>query len=227
MGKKLLLIFILAFPFIQSHSQPGMEDGILFSEVIGLNIRKYTRNSQKAYAHKDFERAAFLFDSLVDNVVVGSYLDNFKMKKISGREIEFSQFKKPLFLITYSSWCTPGIGEIPALNEIAKHYHKEIDFVVLFWDSKKNARKASRKYSNTIHIVYVDELENTDNFIVNRIKHSLGLPISLLTDKNKQIIAVKRGAIHYYKEEFKESFKLNYETFKRRAALISNQDADL
>ncbi len=221
MRKKLLLIFFMAFIFMQSNSQVDMEKGILFSEAIDRNIKNYIQNSQKAYYYGDFERVDFLFDSLVDHVVVGSYLDNFKVKQLSGRKIEFSKFEKPIFLITYSSWCTPGIGEIPALNEIAKNYHKQIDFVVLFWDSKKNARKASRKYSNKIKIVYVDELENSDNYIVNRIKHSLGLPISLLIAKNKRIIAVKRGAIHFYDKEYEDSFELNYNTFHRRATRVA------
>lgn len=221
MGKKLLLLFFLA-PFIMySQSQSGLERDILFSEAIGLNIKKYTRNSQKAYAHRDFDRAEFLFDSLVNNVVIGSFLDNFKARKLSGRKVEFSKFEKPIFLVTYSSWCVPGVGEIPALNEIAKKYYGEIDFVILFWDSKKNTRKASRGLSNKINILYVDELENIDNYIVNRIKHSLGLPISFLIDKDKRILAVKRGVFHFYNEEYKASFDLNYSTFKRRASFLA------
>ncbi len=221
MGKKLLFIFIFGSISMLSQSPMEIEQGILFSEAIGLNIKKYTRNSQDAYAVQDFERAEFLFDSLVDNVVTGSYLDNFNVRKLSGRKIEFSRFKKPIFLITHSSWCTPGIGEIPALNAIAKKHHKEIDFVVLFWDSKENTKKATRNYSNKINIVYVDELENRDNYIVERMKHSLGLPTSFLIDKNKRIIAVRRGALHYYHKGYQDSFDLNYNTFLKRAALLT------
>src|SRR5690554_4067368 len=118
MGRKLLfLILLLAF---SAQSQIGQRTP--FSEAIGKNINAYTRNSQKAYAHHDFERAEFLFDSLITHVINGSYLDNFKVRKLSGRKINLYKFEKPIFLMTYASWCTPGVGEIPALNEVAEKY---------------------------------------------------------------------------------------------------------
>lgn len=224
MGKKLLFLFFLATFSIQS--QIDLDQGVLFSEAIGLNIKKYTHNSQQAYALQDFERAEFLFDSLVDNVVTGSYLDNFKVRKLSGRKIGLSRFKKPIFLITYSSWCMPGVGEIPALNEIAKKYHKDIDFVVLFWDSKKNTRKSARNYSNKINIVYVDEMENVDNYIVERMKHSLGLPTSFLIDQNKRIVAVRRGAQHFYHEQYDVSFELNYSSYLAGTSLLTGHNEE-
>lgn len=221
MGKKLLFIFLLAT--ISMQSQIDIDQGILFSEAIGLNIKKYTHNSQQAYAQQDFDRADFLFDSLINNVVTGSYLDNFKVRKLSGRKIELSRFKKPIFLITYSSWCMPGVGEIPALNEIAKKHYKDIDFVVLFWDSKENTRKSSRSYSNKINIVYVDEMENMDNYIVERMKHSLGLPTSFLIDQNKRIVAVRRSAQHFYHERYEVSFELNYSSYLAGTSLLTGK----
>ncbi len=141
MGRKLLYLFLL----ITITAQSQIEQSSLFSEAIGKNIKKYVKNSQNAYADQDFERAEFLFDSLINNVVNGSYLDNFKVRKLSGKKIELYKFEKPVFLMTYASWCTPGVGEIPALNEIAEKYYKDIDFVVLFWDSKENVRKSTRR----------------------------------------------------------------------------------
>jgi len=199
MGKKLLLLFLLVT--FSAQTQVKIEHNDLFSEVIRLNVKKYTRNSQMAYAYRDFERAEFLYDSLINNVIKGSYLDNFEVRKLSGRKIELYKFKKPTFLITYSSWCVPADGEIPSLNKIAKKYSKQVDFVVLFWDNRTNAKKASRKYSRKVNIVYVDETENTNNHIVERMKHSLGLPTSFLIDKEKRIKAVGRGATQVYSQD--------------------------
>lgn len=199
---------------------------MLFSEAIRTNIKKYKKNSNKAYRARDYERAEFLFDSLINNVVRGTYMDNFQVRKISGRKLDFSNYKKPVFLITYSSWCTPGIGEIPALNKIAKEYSKEIDFVVLFWDSRKNTRKATRQYCNKINIVYVDEKENRNNYIVNRIKHSLGLPISFMIDADKRILSVQRGAAHRYNEKYDTSFDLNYRNFEKGIYFLTNNKED-
>lgn len=116
MSRKLLyLISLISFSTLSQNIAPRN----LFSEVIGENIKQYTINSQKAYLDNDIERADFLFDSLINNVVNRSYLDNFKVRKISGRKTELNDFEKPIFLMTYASWCTPGSGEVPALNDIA------------------------------------------------------------------------------------------------------------
>ena len=89
MGRKLLYLFLL----ITITAQSQIEQSSLFSEAIGKNIKKYVKNSQNAYVDQDFERAEFLFDSLINNVVNGSYLDNFKVRKLSGKKIELYKFE--------------------------------------------------------------------------------------------------------------------------------------
>ena len=221
MSRKLLyLILLISFSALSQNIAPRN----LFSKVIGENIKEYTIKSQQAYLDNDLERADFLFDSLINNVVNGSYLDNFKVRKISGRKTELDDFEKPIFLMTYASWCTPGSGEIPALNDIAKKYHKEIDFVILFWDSKDKVKKASRDYSNHISIIYVDEKENTNDHLVETLKHSLGFPTSFFIDKDKMILDVRRGVLHHYNEEYSISFELNYNSFQNGISLLKNMN---
>jgi len=224
MVKKLLLLFLL-ISFAAQSQQIGPNR--LFSKEIGKNIKTYRQKSQLAYANNDFERADFLFDSLINNVVNESYLDNFKVRKISGRKVELYDFKKPVFLMTYASWCTPGIGEIPALNEVAKKYHKEIDFVVLFWDSKKKVRKIARNYNSKLTILYVDEKENTNCHIVETMKHSLGFPTTFFIDKSKKIVDVRRGVLHPYNEEFNISYNLNYNAFLNGISLLKNLSTEV
>ena len=221
---KKLLLFILLVSFTTQAQQ--LEPNSLFSLEIGKNIKQYRQKSQLAYAKSDFERAEFLFDSLINNVVNGSYLDNFKVKKVSGRKVELYDFEKPVFLMTYASWCTPGVGEIPALNEVAEKYHKDIDFVVLFWDSKKKVRKIARNYSSKFTILYVDEKENTNDHIVETMKHSLGFPTTFFIDKTKKIVDVRRGVLHPYKEEFNVSYNLNYNAFLNGISLLKNLTTD-
>ena len=219
MGRK-LLYFLLLVSF--SALSQDFESDKLFSKVIAENIKSYTKKSKQAYHDRDFERAEFLFDSLVKNVINGSYLDNFKIRKLSGRHIEMNHFKKPIFLMTYASWCAPGIGEIPALNDIAEKYHKDIDFIVLFWDKKKKVRKATKKYSNKITILYIDEVENKHDHIIERMKHSLGFPTSFFIDENKKIVDVRRGVLHPYNEKYEISFELNYSSFYNGISLLKN-----
>lgn len=219
MVKKLLILFLLVSFSAQSQM---LEPSKLFSTEIGKNIKKYRQKSQRAYADKDFEHAEFLFDSLINNVVNNTYLDNFKVRKLSGRKVELYDFEKPVFLMTYASWCTPGVGEIPALNEVADKYHDEIDFVILFWDTKKKVRKTSREYSSKFTILYVDEQENTNDHIVETMKHSLGFPTMFFIDKSKKILDVRRGVLHPYDEEFNVSYNLNYNAFQNGISLLKN-----
>ncbi|PHS60749.1 MAG: thiol-disulfide oxidoreductase [Flavobacterium sp.] len=223
MGRKLLYLFLLiSFSALTQDLEPRN----LFSKVIGDNIKTYRAKSQEAFTDHNFEQAEFLFDSLINNIVNGSYLDNFKVRKLSGRKIELYDFDKPVFLMTYASWCTPGSGEIPALNEIAKKYHKEIDFVILFWDEKNKVKKATKDYNKHITIVYVDEKENTNDHIVETMKHSLGFPTSFFIDENKKIVDVRRGVLHHYNEEFEISFELNYSSFLNGISLLKNMNTD-
>jgi len=223
MGRKLLYLFLLiSFSALTQDLEPRN----LFSKVIGENIKSYRAKSQDAYLDNDFERAEFLFDSLINNIVNGSYLDNFKVRKLSGRKIELYDFDKPVFLMTYASWCTPGSGEIPALNEIAKKYHKEIDFIILFWDEKSNVKKVTKDYNKHITIVYVDEKENTNGHIVETMKHSLGFPTSFFINEDKMIKDVRRGVLHHYNEEFEISFELNYSSFLNGISLLKNMNSD-
>lgn len=218
MGRNLLYFILLVGFSVQAQ----IEQGILFSEAIGKNIKTYIKNSEKAYAQRDFERGEFLFDSLINHVVNGSYLDNFQVRKRSGRKTNLHKFEKPIFLMTYASWCTPGAGEIPALNQIAEQYYKDIDFVILFWDTKRNMRKSSRHYSKKINIVYVDERENKNNHLVQILKHSLGFPTSFFIDRSKRIVDVRRGALHHYNEAYQVSFELNYSSFLNGISLLKN-----
>ena len=217
MVKKIFLLVV----FISSHTySQNLEPVTFFSQAIGKNIKSYRIKSKKAYADKDFVRAEFLFDSLVKNVVNGSKLDNFKIRKPSGRQIEFHDFKKPIFLKTYASWCTPGAGEIPALNAIAKEYSDEIDFVVLFWDSKEKVKKASKKYSRKVKILYVDEIENKNDHVVGIMKHSLGLPTTFFVDENKMIKDVRRSVLHAFDEDYSTSYELNYNAYLKGISLL-------
>ena len=223
MSRKLLLLFLLVSFSVFSQEA---EDENLFSQAIGNNIKKYKFQSNQAYIDQNYDRAQFLFDSLINNVINGSRLDDFAVRKTSGKKVNFYDFEKPVFLITYASWCTPGIGEIPALNKIAEENKDEIDFVVLFWDSKKKARKKAREYSSDIAILYVDETENTHDHIIETMKHSLGFPTSFFVDSNKTIIDVRRGVLHPYNESYDVSFDMNYDSYHNGVSLLKSFDTN-
>lgn len=208
MVRILLLIFTLLLVFKASAQQE--EERIFFTEALAVHLPKYEKKAKDAYFYRDFERGRELFDSLVNFQLSGSYMDNFKFFTLKGKITSLYEFKKPLYLITYATWCVTSKGEIPALNELAKKYSAQIDFVVLFWDDQKAAKEAARAYNKAITVVYVDELQNKNPFVISILKHSLGLPTTFLLDGNKKILNIRRGVTHYYGKSFEESLHANY-----------------
>lgn len=183
---------------------------ILFSEALSMHLPKYEEKAKDAYFYRDYKSAEKLFDSLTKHQLAGSYMDDFIFKNLRGKTISLHEYKKPVYLITYASWCVTTKGEVPALNELADKYYDKIDFVVLFWDTKKTTRKASKEYSSKIHIAYVDELENRNPHVISNLKHSLGLPTTFLLDGNKKILDIRRSITHSFEKSFEESLDANY-----------------
>tara|TARA_R110000772_G_scaffold91154_6_gene187627 strand:+ start:840 stop:1511 length:672 start_codon:yes stop_codon:yes gene_type:complete len=220
MGKLLLTLLLLAsLPLLSQKSEADP----LFSKAIGENIRKYRVESRRAYRSRDEERAQFLFDSLVNNVVNGTLLDNFSVRKFSGRKTSLHKFKKPIYLITYASWCVPNAGEIPAFNDIAEKNFNEVDFVVLFWGSKRKIRKFKRKYNKRVHILYVDEKENRNDFAIRIMKHSVGFPTSFFISRKKNILDVRRNHLDKYDKKYASSYKANYESYMSGVSLLKTE----
>lgn len=208
MVRLLLLIFSLFFAhtsFSQDEEKP-----ILFSEALSEHLPKYEKKAKAAYRYRNFEKAQFLFDSLVEYGLTGTVMDDFKFKRLNSKEITLSKFNKPVYLITYASWCITTKGELPALNELAEKYSDKIDFVILFWDDQKTARKAAKNYNKNITVLYVDEMENEDAFVVSKLKHSLGLPTTFLLDVDKKVLDIRRGVTHALNKSMEDSMDQNY-----------------
>ncbi|MBT8263606.1 MAG: TlpA family protein disulfide reductase [Bacteroidia bacterium] len=221
MGKYLLILFLLlpTAAFSQDNAPKP-----LFADVIGQNIKKYKKKAKYAYRKKEFNRAQFLFDSLVDHVIKDSYMNNFKVRKVTGRTTEMYKFEKPVYLITSAFWVATSSGEIPALNTIADRYHDQVDIVVLFWGPREAIVKLKKHYSRNITLLYVDELENTNDFTIKSMKHSLGFPTTFIMDESKRILDVRRNINHRYEKDYTTSYNEHYQTFMNGLSLILNKD---
>lgn len=211
-----LALFVIFFTVSLSDAQESttLKDS-LFSEAIAANFKKYELESNKAYKSYDFERGKFLFDSLVNHCLKSTYLDNFKVKTLNGATITLNErFNKPIVLITYASWCVKSEGETPAINALAKKYHEKIDFIVLYWDNKSDAKKAAKKYNKDITVVYIDELENSFSSEIINLKHTFGFPTSFYIDSKNRIMDIKRvDAVKLNNSSYLEAYTQNYNYF--------------
>jgi len=216
--KKYFLALILFYSLCPVLSQ---ENDPLFSEAVKKNFRYFKTQSIQAYRHGDFERGQFLFDSLVQNQLIGSKFNDFTLKKVSNKKIKLSKIKKPIFLVTYAAWCVPTKGEIPALNKLAKEYGKEIEFVVIIWGKKKEATKFAKKFNNKIEVCYAHKNYRNDNEIVQSMKETLGFPTTYLIDEHLQVIDIKRGSRKIpYQTPIKIAVEENYNMFSEKFNLL-------
>ena len=223
--KNLFVVLCVTLFTFSSYGQ--LETKVPFSVAIAAHIKKYNAKSQNAYKEEDIEYGEFLFDSLVNNHLVGTYMDNFTMNPIKGDPVKFEELEKPIFLITYATWCVPGEGELPALNDLIDRFHDQIDFVVLFWDTPEQIKKVERDYSNQAHLFYVDERTNRDTYIINNLKHSLGFPMMYYLDNDKKLLGIEKMVSHHSSETLSNSYNIHFNSLSKGVStLIANLDLE-
>ncbi|MGA8855026.1 MAG: TlpA disulfide reductase family protein [Christiangramia sp.] len=207
--KKLLLVFLFIGSAVFAQ-QEELQEKSYFSEELYMHLSDYNRKADLAYQFNDYEKGKELFENFTSDHLEGSYMDNFKFQSLKRKEVNLYDYKNPVFLITYASWCIPSKGEVPALNELASEYKGKIDFVVLFWDKKDKVKELSKKFSSNISVVYVDESRNNGAYVVKQLKHSLGLPTCFLLDEDKKIMDIRRSVFPPMHTEKETAYRENY-----------------
>ncbi len=204
----------LAVSFLINIVAYCQEDNTTFHSAITENIGKYNMESNLAYKEFDFERGKILFDSLVINHLKGTSFDDFTYKSFEKKKLKLSDFKKPVFLLTYASWYVPNKGQVPAINKLAQKY-KEIKFVILFWDKKRDVKKIANKFNHNITICYANESYANDAPIIANLKHPLGFPTSYFLDENLKVVDIKRANLVVDKDSnYTTAYTLNYDSFR-------------
>jgi thiol-disulfide isomerase/thioredoxin len=190
----LILIVVLCGKLsVLGQASQLIERKTYFSEQIYLYHKEYTYKAKRAYKIGKEEVAASYYNQLLNNYLIGSYMDNFSASCLNTKKCCIDDYERPMILMTYASWTVPTKGEIPALNEIVTKYKNEVDFVVLFWDQRSDVRKVAKNYNKNIHIIYVDELKNRDAHIIKMLKHSIGFPTSFVIGSNKKILEIQHN----------------------------------
>lgn len=193
------------------------DETITFASAIKANLKKYNAQSDQAFERGDVDKANTLFDSLVQNHLVGARFEDYALKSVKGRKVKLSKIKKPIFLITYSSWCVMNKGEIQALNKLARKYEDNLQIVVLFWDIKMDAKKVAGPFSSKIKVCYAHESYRNDENVVATLKHTLGFPTSYYLNQDLEVVDIKRGGVVIPpKTPTMKAFELNFEVFDQR-----------
>lgn len=185
---KFSLTALFSLSIFFSYSQDTIS---YFSDAVKKNIKSYTKASNKAYETNNIKEGKNLFDSLVKNKLIGTKFDDFNLKVYKEKNVKINRINKPIFIITYASWCVITKGEIPALNILAKEHRNDMQIIVIFWDKKSDIKNIAYKFSDDIKVCYANENYAKDAHLIATIKHTLGFPTSIFIDENKNVVSVK------------------------------------
>lgn len=219
-------IIILLFSVIANAS--SSDTIAVFSESVKANFKKYVSLSNKAYNKKNYHKAENLFDSLVRNSLAGTHFDDFSFKRLGKSRIQLSIIDKPILLITYSSWCIMGKGEIPALNNLAREYKDKMQIVVVFWNQKKEMKRIARSFDNEIMVCYANDSEQKDIKAISYLKKTFGFSTSYLIDENMELVDIQKN---FVKPENKVTMKISLDFYYHKfnsglTSLIVNDGLD-
>lgn len=211
------LILLVISIFVATQSAYSQDKTLSFTDVIKTNIKKYNTKSDIEFEKGNIEKGNALFDSLVQNNLVGSRFDDYSFKCINSKKVKLSKIKKPVFIITYASWCVINKGEIPALNKLARKYENDFQMIVVFWDVRNDMKKISRQFNSNIKVCYANESYKNDEAVVATLKHTLGFPTSYFLDSDLKVVDIKRGGVSIpIKTPFKKALEINYIVFNNR-----------
>lgn len=198
--------------FSQDQEQPKSDS---FADALRNNLGKYNAKVNQAFEKNNIELTQVLFDSLVDYHLAGTKFEDYTLKTFERRKLKLSSIQKPIFILTYASWCVPSKGEFQALNKLAQKHANEVQFILLFWDKRKNIKKIANKFNHNIAVCYANESYQNDAPIVAHLKHSLGFPTSFFLDENLKVVKIKRGGAHpKLNSNFSTALTMNYNVFR-------------
>ena len=208
--RKLLLLLV----FTAITNLTAQNSQMFFSEALDAHLPSYLLQAEESIRNLEQDKVKILFDDLVEDKLVGSLMNNFKVKNTSRKAIELHDYNKPVMLLTYSSWRISSKGEQAALNELANQYGDDVSIVLLFWGDIKQVKKLSKGYDRNIDILYVDDSENNYSLIIKNLKHSLGLPLAYTITSDKEIIDIKRRLSNKLSQNEQISTTNNIELYK-------------
>lgn len=198
----------------------GQEPIVNFTDAVRVNLSEYKASYIAALDAKNHELAQFLFDSLVNEQLIGTKFNYLSIKRIDNGRLKLKKIRKPIVLFTHTNWMVKNRGEIQAINKVAREYHKKMTFIVLYFDTKEDALKVSRKFNKHVIVCNAHDKNKYDMFLIKTLRNTLGFPNLYVIDENKIIHKIKRGTgVHVdLKTPLKKAKDINYEHFKNELA---------
>jgi peroxiredoxin len=124
---------------------------------------------------------------------VGGTAPAFGSWDLSGKKVSLSDFKGHPVLITFwATWCTACQAELPALQVIRDRYQSS-DLSVLAVNYRETNTSRMSAYLAGLH-VNLEALIDPDGTIASAYGVDIGLPITVLLDRNGTVRQIIIGA---------------------------------
>lgn len=207
--KKIYLILVLVSQIVFSNNDTIK----LFSKSLKTTFDNYLIETKQVIDQRNTEKSSDLFRNYINENLLNSKFDDFSLKRIGGKRFNLSSVNKSIVLLTYSSRTIFGKGEIQALNKLAKQFHNNIQFIVLFWNRRSEVKEISKKFDLRIKVCYAFEKDTQDSKALAVLKNTLGFPTMYFLSKDLQVIDIQKN---YLNPESKLTFKKSHEFYMDR-----------
>ncbi|GAA5096254.1 TlpA disulfide reductase family protein [Bartonella acomydis] len=138
-------------------------------------------------------------------------MNNLSFKDLQGKDHKLSEFSgKPILINLWAIWCAPCRTEMPELAQLKRELGgKNFDVIAINTDKTASPEKIQQFLQN-VDADNLDYYRDETMNIFNDIRKqglALGLPITLLIDKNGHLIASYNGAAPWANEDAKALIK--------------------
>lgn len=138
-------------------------------------------------------------------------MNTLSFKDIQGKDHKFAEFNgKPILINLWAIWCVPCRTEMPELAQLKRELGGENFDVIAINIDKVASPEKIQQFLQDIHadnlVYYRDETMNIFNDM-RKQGIALGLPITLLIDKNGYLIASYNGAAPWANDDAKTLMK--------------------
>ncbi|WP_375633604.1 MULTISPECIES: TlpA disulfide reductase family protein [unclassified Bartonella] len=206
-----LAFFIIALSLYATINYDTKREFFLFNFISAAQAQEININKARAEKIMAIRKAAKGFFSHIRFADTLSDMNKLSFKDIQGKERTLSEFTgKPMLVNLWAIWCAPCRTEMPELAQLKRELGGENFDVIAINIDKTASPEKIQQFLQNLHsdnlLYYRDETMDIFNN-VRKQGLALGLPITLLIDKEGYLFASFNGAAPWANDDAKALIK--------------------